>query len=171
MENSHDFKFPEIGDQDLQWAAIQLGLPESAFLGEQGNDPRKVVIQSKETLDVAACPGSGKTTVLIAKLAILSKKWKYRTRGVCVLSHTNAAGTIEGAHLGNSSEGRRLLSYPHFVGTIHSFVNEFLASPWLRAQGYPIKMIDTYVCEHRGRRSLEGSDRKSCPERRYLKEV
>ena len=149
MANSIPFEFPEILDEDLRWAAVQLGLPDAAFLGEQGNDPRKYVIQTKENMDVAACPGSGKTTVLIAKLAIMAKKWKYRTRGICVLSHTNAARNIIETRLGNSSEGRRLLSYPHFIGTIHSFVNEFLAIPWLKARGYPVKMIDTEVCERR----------------------
>ncbi len=149
MSNSAPFEFPDINDEDLRWAATQLGLPDSAFLGKDGNGPRKGVIQSKENMDVAACPGSGKTTVLIAKLAILAKKWKCRTRGVCVLSHTNAARKITETRLGNSIVGQRLLSYPHFIGTIHSFVNEFLASPWLRAQGYPIKMIDTDICENR----------------------
>lgn len=149
MANSIHFEFPEIYDEDLRWAAVRLGLPDSAFLGEQGNDPRKFVVQSKANMDVAACPGSGKTTVLIAKLAILAKKWKYGTRGICVLSHTNAARRIIEQRLGNSNEGQRLLSYPHFIGTIHSFVNEFLASPWLKARGYPIKMIDNEVCESR----------------------
>src|SRR6266852_284501 len=36
--------------------------------------------------------------------------------------------------------------YPHFVGTIHGFVNEFLAMPWLRSAGVPIRMIDDEVC-------------------------
>jgi len=35
------------------------------------------------------------------------------------------------------------------VGTIHSFVNEFLAIPWLRSQGLPIKLIDTEVTLNR----------------------
>lgn len=154
MANSDPFEYPEIVDDDLRWAAVQLGLPDSAFLGEQGNDPRKSVIQSKVNMDVAACPGSGKTTVLIAKLAILAKKWKNRTSGICVLSHTNAARKIIETRLGNSSAGQRLLSYPHFIGTIHSFANEFLASPWLRARGYPIKMIDNEICENRRWNSL-----------------
>ena len=45
--------------------------------------------------------------------------------------------------------GRRLLGFPHFIGTIHGFVNEFLALPWLRSQGYPIEMIDDEVTLHR----------------------
>lgn len=102
-----------------------------------------------DSIDVAACPGSGKTTLLVAKLAILAEKWQCRTRGICVLSHTNAARNEIEKHLGNTSAGRRLLSYPHYIGTIHGFVNEFLAVPWLRSLGYPIKMIDTEVCRRR----------------------
>jgi hypothetical protein len=122
MANSIPFEFPQIFEEDLRRTAVQLGLPDSAFLGEQGNDARKLVIQSNSNMDVAACPGSGKTTVLIAKLAILAKKWKHRTRGICVLSHTNAAREIIEQRLGNSNEGQRLLSYSIFhVGIVPRF--------------------------------------------------
>ena len=43
------------------------------------------------------------------------------------------------------SAGHLLLRHPHFVGTIHSFANEYLAVPWLRSQGRPIKAIDTEI--------------------------
>ena len=42
-----------------------------------------------------------------------------------------------------------LLGYPHFVGTIHAFTNEFLALPYLRSQGNPIKVIDNDVAIER----------------------
>jgi hypothetical protein len=96
-------------------------------------------------MDVAACPGSGKTTLLVAKLAILASKWTHGTRGICVLSHTNAARREIETRLGNTTAGRRLLAYPHFVGTIQRFVDEFLALPWLRSLGYAVKMVDTDV--------------------------
>jgi hypothetical protein len=99
-----------------------------------------------DSVDIPACPGSGKTTLLVAKLAILARKWKYRTRGICVLSHTNVARHEIENRLGNTSVGRSLLGYPHYIGTIHGFVNEFLAIPWLRAKGYPIHVIDTDIC-------------------------
>ena len=41
--------------------------------------------------------------------------------------------------------GQRLLSYPHFVDTIHGFVNRFLALPWLYSNGYPSPTIDDDV--------------------------
>lgn len=143
------FEPPEVTDQDICWASRLLKLPDSAFYGEDRNDPRQEVLKYIEDLDVAACPGSGKTTLLVAKLAILAEKWRYRTRGICVLSHTNVARNEIESRLGNTTAGRSLLSYPHYIGTIHGFVNEFLAIPWLRSRGYPIRMIDSEICESR----------------------
>ena len=132
-----------ISDQDIKWACAVMRLPLDAFCGVDGADPRLKVIQSLESLDIEACPGSGKTTLLVAKLAILANSWNSRRQGICVLSHTNAARTEIGDRLSTTSAGHLLLRHPHFVGTIHSFVNEFLAIPWLRSKGWPIKSIDT----------------------------
>lgn len=148
------FEPPAIDDDDIQWACQVLGLPETAFSGIDGTDPRLEVLRSLETFDIEACPGSGKTTLLVAKLAILARKWNQRRSGVCVLSHTNAARREIERCLGSMVEGARLLSYPHFVGTIHRFVNEFLAIPWLRSLGYPITTIDDDYCEQHRRRLL-----------------
>jgi len=149
MNKEAPFIPPEITDEEICWAANLLGLPENAFHGKNGDDPRHEVLKCMESMDVAACPGSGKTTVLVTKLAILANKWQHRTRGVCVLSHTNAARREIEERLGSTTVGRQLLSYPHYIGTIHGFVDQFLALPWLRSQGYPIKMIDTEICENR----------------------
>ena len=96
-------------------------------------------------MDVSACPGSGKTTLVVAKLAILARKWPHRTRGICVLSHTNVAREQIERRLGNTVVGQRLLSYPHFIDTIHGFVNRFLALPWLYSNGFPSPTIDDNV--------------------------
>lgn len=136
MSEIASFNPPEITDEDIRWAARLLRLPETAFHGEDGSDPRLSVLKCMGTIDVAACPGSGKTTLLVAKLAILANKWKYRTRGICVLSHTNAARREIEERLGCTAVGRQLLSYPHYIGTIHGFVDGFLALPWLRSNGY-----------------------------------
>lgn len=149
MGEHGSFKPPEITEADTRWVPALLGLPEIAFRGADGNDPRQAVLKSMEQIDIAACPGSGKTTLLVAKLAILASKWRYRTRGICVLSHTNAAKHAVETLLGNTTTGGRLLCYPHFIGTIHGFVEEFLAIPWLRSQRYPIRVIDTDICELR----------------------
>ncbi len=104
--------------------------------------PRRNILRSNESFDVVACPGSGKTTLLVAKLAMLAKRWSHSRRGICVLSHTNVARQEVEKKLADTSAGQRVLAYPHFVGTIHGFVNEFLALPTLRSEGQAVRLID-----------------------------
>jgi DNA helicase-2/ATP-dependent DNA helicase PcrA len=146
MADAVPFEPPVVTDYDVTWVTEVLGLPENAFCGADGTDPRREVLKDMASIDVSACPGSGKTTLLVAKLAILANKWKYRTKGICVLSHTNAARDEIEKRIGYSAVGRDLLAYPHFIGTIHGFVDQFLALPWLRSKGYPIKMVNTDLC-------------------------
>lgn len=147
MSNGVEFAPPEIPDGAVSWACKVLGLPATAFSGPGGDDARMRVLRSLAPGDIEACPGSGKTTLLVAKLAILGGQWREARRGLCVLSHTNVARREIERKLGSTAEGQRLLSYPHFIGTIHGFVNEFLAIPWLRSRGYPIEMIDDEICQ------------------------
>ncbi|MUL10534.1 UvrD-helicase domain-containing protein [Aliivibrio fischeri] len=100
----------------------------------------------KEFNDIQACPGSGKTTLISAKLMLLAKSWKKSTSGICVLSHTNVAKNEIISRLESDGYGRRLLSYPHFIGTIQEFANRFLALPFCRSKGIEIKRIDDDFC-------------------------
>ena len=145
MTDCGAFELPEFEDSAIPWVCEVLGLPATAFSGTDGQDQRLSVLKSLNTLDVEACPGSGKTTLLVAKLAILARKWAEPRRGLCVLSHTNVARREIERCLGSTAEGHRLLSYPHFIGTIHGFVNEFFAIPWLRSEKNPIEMIDDEI--------------------------
>jgi hypothetical protein len=149
MSSEGTFESPTVTEEDICRASQLLGLPVDAFYGTEGTDPRQEVLKCMDSIDVAACPGSGKTTLLVAKLAILAEKWQCRTRGICVLSHTNAARHEIEKHLGNTAAGRRLLSYPHYIGTIHGFVNEFLALPLLRSRGYSSTRFDTDISERK----------------------
>lgn len=141
------FKFPEIDDSDISWVCNAMQLPPRAFFGETNSDPRATVLKCRSSLDIEACPGSGKTTLLVAKLAILSKKWTDKQRGICVLSHTNAARVEIETRIGSSTASGAMLRYPHFIGTIHSLVNEFLALPWLKSNGNPVKVVDTEITQ------------------------
>lgn len=143
------FVAPTVTDEDIAWACRVMGLPPTAFSGAAGADPRLGVLKRMDTIDVEACPGSGKTTLLVAKLAILARRWPAARAGMCVLSHTNAARDEIARRLSSCPEGAMLLGYPHFVGTIHAFTNEFLALPYLRSQGNPIKVIDNEVAIER----------------------
>lgn len=104
---------------------------------------RRDIIKRLNTFDVQAYPGAGKTTLLVAKLAILAKKWPFTHKGICVLSHTNVAREEIESRLGDTELGRKLLSYPHFIGTIHSFADTFIGIPFLRSNNKPVVMIDT----------------------------
>jgi len=139
-----------ITDADIVWASELMGLGPNGFAKVDDDESRLAAIRNMDTADFEACPGSGKTTLLVAKLAILANRWRHPRQGICVLSHTNAARNEIGTRLCASPVGGALLRYPHFVGTIHSFVNEFLAVPWLRSKGNPIKAIDTQIAlKHR----------------------
>jgi DNA helicase II / ATP-dependent DNA helicase PcrA len=162
---------PPVSDDDIAWASAVLGLPSTAFTGPNGNDPRLAVMRSLDSLDIEACPGSGKTTLLVAKLAVLARNWTARRRGICVLSHTNVARHEIENQLGSTPEGKRLLSYPHFVGTIHGFVNEFLGVPWVRSKPLPIKMIDDDVCLTRRWYKLPTNIRKGLESNRHDQNV
>jgi DNA helicase-2/ATP-dependent DNA helicase PcrA len=158
---------PEISDFDVAWACDVLRLPTTAFCGADGLDPRLPVLKSLDTADIEACPGSGKTTLLVAKLAILANHWTEQRRGLCVLSHTNVARKEIEKKLGSTAAGQCLLGYPHFIGTIHGFVNEFLALPWLRSNGYPIEMIDDEVALRRRWWSLTHGARNGLDRNRH----
>jgi hypothetical protein len=129
---------PEITEEDIDWVTKLMRL-------DVLDEPRRSFLVSCNTIDVSACPGSGKTTLVIAKLAILARKWPHRTKGICVLSHTNVAREEIQHRLGSTVIGQRLLCYPHFIDTIHGFVNRFLALPWLNSNGYPSPTIDNDV--------------------------
>lgn len=167
MGREEKFESPTVTDEDIRRASRLLGLPVDAFFGQDGTDPRQEVLKCMDSIDVAACPGSGKTTLLVAKLAILAEKWQCRTRGICVLSHTNAARHEIERHLGNTAAGRRLLGYPHYIGTIHGFVNEFLTLPLLRSQGFSSTRFDSDIS---GRKILRlSSGGKNLPKYLYNK--
>ncbi|SHM36668.1 UvrD-helicase domain-containing protein [Myroides odoratimimus] len=113
----------EITDQDIQYAERIL-LPE----GRTFDPERRAFICNLNTLDLQAVPGSGKTTVLLAKLLILETKLPFSDgSGVLVLSHTNAA--VDEIKERIQKYCPKLFSYPNFIGTIQGFVDEFLAIP------------------------------------------
>ena len=155
----------EIAIAEIGWAADLMGLGVDAFNPIGGDSNRFDAIRNMETADFEACPGSGKTTLLVAKLAILANRWTHLRQGICVLSHTNAARNEIGSRLSASPAGTALLRYPHFVGTIHSFVNEFLAIPWLQSKANPIRATDNQIALRRRILSLEWKWRRAMEQR------
>jgi len=113
-----------ITDNDIKCAERILLPTGSGF-----DDQRKIFIKNLTTIDLQAVPGSGKTTALQAKLLYLEKHLPFQDgSGVLVISHTNAAVDEIKARIGRHCP--RLFAYPSFVGTIQSFVDQFLAIPF-----------------------------------------
>lgn len=106
------------------------------------NEERRSFIRCMESRDVVACPGSGKTTALLAKLLILASYMPFSDgRGVCVLTHTNVAIDEIKRRAGGAADA--LFVHPNFFGTIQGFVNRFLAIPAYRNRfKQPIQVID-----------------------------
>lgn len=93
-------------------------LPENSDF----SDEQKRTIFFDEPANIIAGPGTGKTTVLIAKCALLLKD-RIDSRGICLITHTNVA--VEEIKLGLKKIGIDNLEYPNFIGTIQEFFNSF----------------------------------------------
>ena len=106
------------------------------------DNPRVEIIKKDSSCYVQACPGSGKTTSLLAKLIILANKLPLADgRGVCVLTHTNVAIDEIKAKVGPKAEV--LFSYPNFFGTIQTFLHKYIAGAALHYfYGSQIQYVD-----------------------------
>lgn len=112
-----------ITNRDIEWVESIL-LPE----GRHFNEERRIFIRCADSQDVVACPGSGKTTALLAKLLIMATRMPSPDgRGICVLTHTNVAINQIKERAGAVSAV--LFRHPNFFGTIQEFANRFLAIP------------------------------------------
>lgn len=133
------FEIPPVTPELLAELGAELG-------GCDFTDPSHIAfLEAVGSCDVQAAPGNGKTTLLAAKLAMLSRSWTGCRNGVCVISHTNAARTEVEDQIADHPFAVRLMAYPHFTGTVTAFINQFLALPYLRGLGWTIRQIDDDV--------------------------
>lgn len=129
------------------WAPAPISNEDLAALGERmrcdfSGEARRGFLDRWESCDVQAAPGSGKTTLVVAKLVHLARNWRFNQQGVCVLSHTNVAREEIEQRVARIPEAGRVLAYPSFIGTLTSFFNTFLALPLLRGLGWPMSRVD-----------------------------
>ena len=89
------------------------------------SEEQKAVIYENNSMDVVAGPGTGKTTVLTARIKMLFEEVKESRKGICVLTHTNVA--VDEIKLGLRKLGIDEIKSPHFIGTIQEFFNTFFA--------------------------------------------
>ena len=134
----------DITENDIEYAQKILLAERQQF-----DDERTTFIKNLEVIDLQAVPGSGKTTALLAKLLILERKLPFANNsGILVLSHTNVA--IDEIRHKIELFCPKLFRYPNFIGTIQSFVDEFLAIPYYTTicKKKPVR-IDNEIYEER----------------------
>lgn len=93
---------------------------------EEMTKEQKEFLAAEGKVVIKACPGSGKTYTVAHKLLSYIDDWKDYHSGIAVLSFTNVASNEiqEKAQSIHGSLGE--LGYPHFIGTVDSFIDEFI---------------------------------------------
>lgn len=138
---------PEITDPQIDAVIAAFGI--------QCDAERRSILRHRETVDVRACAGSGKTTLLVAKLALVLRNWSGRFSGIAILSHTNVAHEEIRRRFSIWPQLLDLEHYPHFLGTIQSFLNMTLGTPGVvRLFGVRPSTIDDAVWSRHAERLL-----------------
>lgn len=91
---------------------------------------REIVFDKQGKFVVRACPGSGKTYSVAARLAKNILEWDKRSQGIATLSFTNVAWQEIEHQVHRHFDIRKPIPYPHFLGTIDSFINQFIFLPF-----------------------------------------
>ncbi|MDO5827181.1 MAG: ATP-dependent helicase [Methanobrevibacter sp.] len=78
---------------------------------------------------VKACPGSGKTTCICERVFNILQTWEKPNSGMAVLSFTNVAKNEIIKKIEKEDKSLKL-GYPHFFGTLDSFLNKFIFLPF-----------------------------------------
>ena len=76
-----------------------------------------------------ACPGSGKTYSVAARIAKLIGEKKNFNNGIAAMSFTNVAGEAITEKLKKHFNISTPLPYPHFLGTLDKFINLYIFLP------------------------------------------
>jgi hypothetical protein len=88
---------------------------------------QKAFSEHHDAAFVIACPGAGKTETIITRLVEIAKTLPQR-RALAVLSFTNSA-VDEFQCRCRKADIEYLLAFPHFMGTVDSFVRNFIVLP------------------------------------------
>lgn len=104
---------------------LDLITPQILPQGHDFFEQQKGAIVTDKSVNIVAGPGSGKTTVLIAKCALLLKRSSNSNKGICLITHTNIA--VDEIRIGLKKIGINSIEYPNFIGTIQEFFNSFFS--------------------------------------------
>ena len=90
---------------------------------------REIVDCPGRRIVVKACPGSGKTFSVTARLArLLCNNQLNKHQGIAAISFTHTA--CDEIKNGIQKFGVSNVTYPHFIGTIDSFINNYIFFPY-----------------------------------------
>ena len=119
----------------LEFSSTEFSEIEQVLLkdGEFNESQRKFLNLFRSSM-IMAGPGTGKTTVLSAKIALILKRISQENTGeaVCIITYTNVA--VDEIKLVLKKLGI-VIEHPHFIGTIHAFFNTFCVEPFFRNKG------------------------------------
>ena len=100
------------------------------MFGTLSDTQHKVVFEKEGKFVVRACPGSGKTYSVAARLADKMSNWPLDNQGIAAISFTNAAWQEIERQIATHFKIEKAIPYPHFLGTIDSFLNRFIFLPF-----------------------------------------
>lgn len=99
----------------------------------------------RENVFLKACPGSGKTEVVGLKAAYTIREWQRQPGGLAVLTFTNNAADVISQRVSQFT-GIEKTGYPHFIGTIDSWLHGYIAHPFAyQKTGYDGKNGDCSI--------------------------
>lgn len=90
---------------------------------------KKIAHEATGKVVVRACPGSGKTFSVAARIAHRIGNWTRPNQGLAAISFTNVAWKEIDQKLTSVFGLPHYLEYPHFLGTIDSFINKYIFLP------------------------------------------
>lgn len=102
----------------------------SSLFESLSDKQREIVFDKRGKFVVRACPGSGKTYSVAARLAYLLSNWDRKYRGIATISFTNTAWQEIDTQIKTHFGLQASISYPHFLGTIDSFINHNIFLPF-----------------------------------------
>ncbi len=103
---------------------------ETCRIAEKSEEQLDYVLASiQDCVFLKACPGSGKTEVVGLKAAFEMMQWKRTPGGIAVLTFTNNAAKVIEKRAGQFAGAERI-GYPHFIGTIDSWLHGYIAHPF-----------------------------------------
>lgn len=115
---------------------------------EELTDMQEGIITLRGKNILKACPGSGKTFVVAHKVINDYNDWQEKNKGMAVLSFTNVAKEELLAKIHEIS-GMKTLPYPHFVGTLDSFIIQNIFMPFgqvlMQSSVRPSIMDDDFI--------------------------